>query len=53
MTQTEVTMVRAYCTEKGGQHRKIIDLLHQEHRVAGVTRRWAHRSPYRGFYSRR
>lgn len=37
MRQTEVTMVRVYCTEKGGQHQQIIDLLHQEQRVAGVT----------------
>ena len=37
MTQTEVTLVRVYCTEKGRQHQQIIDLLHQQHRVAGVT----------------
>jgi len=37
MKQSEVTLVRIYCTEAGHQHQKIIDLLHQDHRVAGVT----------------
>ena len=37
MIQSKVTMVRVYCSEKGHQHREIIDLLHREHRVAGVT----------------
>jgi PII-like signaling protein len=37
MTHKAVTMVRVYCTEKGRQHQQIIDLLHQQHRVAGVT----------------
>jgi PII-like signaling protein len=37
MKQSEVTMVRVYCSEKGHQHREIVDLLHREHRVAGVT----------------
>jgi hypothetical protein len=33
----EVTLVRIYCSEAGHQHQKIIDMLHQDHRVAGVT----------------
>jgi PII-like signaling protein len=37
MTQTQVTVVRIYCSDKGGEHRDIIDWLHREHRVAGVT----------------
>ena len=37
MRQTTVTMVRIYCSEKQHEHQKIIDLLHREHRVAGVT----------------
>ena len=37
MKNTEVTIVRAYCSDKGHQHQKLIDLLHREHRVAGVT----------------
>ncbi len=37
MKQSEVTLVRVYCSEKGHQHQKIIDLLHHDHRVAGVT----------------
>jgi len=37
MKQTTVTMVRIYCSEKQHEHQKIIDLLHREHRVAGVT----------------
>ena len=37
MKQSEVTLVRIYCSEAGHQHRKIIDMLHQDHRVAGVT----------------
>ncbi|MCB1801039.1 MAG: DUF190 domain-containing protein [Gammaproteobacteria bacterium] len=37
MDGRSVTMVRVYCSEKDHQHRKIMDLLHQEHRVAGVT----------------
>ena len=37
MNQSEVLLVRVYCSEKGHQHRKIIDLLHKDHRVAGVT----------------
>ena len=37
MKPSEVTLVRVYCSEKGRQHQKIIDLLHREHRVAGVT----------------
>lgn len=37
MNQTDVVVVRVYCSEKDHQHRRIIDLLHREHRVAGVT----------------
>lgn len=37
MSQSEVTLVRVYCSEKAHQHQKIIDLLHRDHRVAGVT----------------
>jgi len=37
MRQSEVTLVRVYCSEKAHQHQKIIDLLHRDHRVAGVT----------------
>jgi PII-like signaling protein len=37
MKQSEVTLVRIYCSEAGHQHQKIIDMLHQDHRVAGVT----------------
>lgn len=33
----DVQMVRVYCTEQDHQHRKIIDLLHKQHSVAGVT----------------
>ena len=37
MSQTEVIMVRVYCSEAGHQHQKIIDMLHRDHRVVGVT----------------
>ena len=37
MNQKEVTLVRVYCSEAGHQHQKIIDMLHQDHRVCGVT----------------
>jgi len=37
MNQSEVTVVRVYCSETGHQHHKILDLLHRDHRVAGVT----------------
>jgi PII-like signaling protein len=37
MRQSDVTLVRVYCSEKAHQHQKIIDLLHHDHRVAGVT----------------
>ena len=37
MNQSDVVMVRVYCSEKGHQHRKIVELLHKQHRVAGVT----------------
>lgn len=35
-TQT-VTMVRVYCSDKAHEHQRIIDLLHRDHRVAGIT----------------
>jgi PII-like signaling protein len=34
---TEVTMVRIYCTEKDGLHRELLQLLHDREKVAGVT----------------
>lgn len=37
MNQSEVMLVRVYCSEKDHQHRRVIDALHREHRVAGVT----------------
>ena len=37
MKYSDVTLVRVYCSEKGHLHQKIIDLLHRDHRVAGVT----------------
>ncbi len=37
MKQSEVTLVRVYCSEAGHQHQKVIDMLHQDHRVVGVT----------------
>ena len=37
MNTHEVTMVRVYCSDKGHEHQKIIELLHREHRVAGIT----------------
>lgn len=37
MKQSEVTVVRVYCSETGHQHQKVLDLLHRDHRVAGVT----------------
>lgn len=37
MNAQDVTLVRVYCSDKGHEHQKIIDLLHREHRVAGIT----------------
>ncbi len=37
MNQSEVTVVRVYCSETGHQHQKILDLLHRDRRVVGVT----------------
>ena len=37
MKQTEVTMVRVYLTEGDHQLRKLLDFLHQEEQVRGVT----------------
>jgi len=34
---SDVMLVRVYCSDSGRQHQKVIDLLHREHRVAGVT----------------
>jgi uncharacterized protein len=37
MKHSEVTLVRVYCSEAGHQHQRIIDMLHRDHRVSGVT----------------
>ncbi len=37
MKQTDVIMVRVYCSDKDHRHQAIIERLHREHRVAGVT----------------
>ncbi|RDH90907.1 MAG: hypothetical protein DIZ77_06090 [endosymbiont of Seepiophila jonesi] len=37
MNQTEVTMVRIYLTEGDHQLRQLLDFLHQEEQVRGVT----------------
>ena len=37
MKHSEVTLVRVYCSEAGHQHQQIIDMLHRDHRVSGVT----------------
>lgn len=37
MNQVDVTLVRVYCSDKDRQHHDVIDVLHREHRVAGVT----------------
>lgn len=37
MKQQEVTVVRIYCSEKGGRYRELIDRLHDQEKVAGVT----------------
>lgn len=37
MNTTDVIMVRVYCSDRDHEHRQIIDLLHRDHRVAGVT----------------
>ena len=37
MKTETVTMVRVYCSDRDDVHREIIDLLHRDHRVAGVT----------------
>ena len=37
MKHSEVTLVRVYCSEAGHQHQRIIDMLHGDHRVSGVT----------------
>ena len=37
MTRADVTVVRIYCSEKDGQHRELLDLLHEQEQVAGVT----------------
>ena len=37
MKQSDVTLVRIYCSEAGHQHQKIINMLHHDHRVVGVT----------------
>jgi len=35
--KTDVTVVRIYCSEKGGMHRELLELLHDREQVAGVT----------------
>ena len=37
MNTTDVVMVRVYCSDRDHEHEQIIDLLHKDHRVAGVT----------------
>jgi PII-like signaling protein len=37
MNQSEVTMVRIYLTEGDHQLRKLLDFLHQDEKVRGVT----------------
>lgn len=37
MNTTDVTVVRIYCSEKGGWHRELLELLHDREKVAGVT----------------
>lgn len=37
MNAVEVTVVRIYCSEKGGRHAELLRLLHDQERVAGVT----------------
>lgn len=37
MKQQDVTVVRIYCSEKGGRYRELIERLHDHERVAGVT----------------
>jgi Uncharacterized conserved protein len=37
MTTSDVTVVRIYCSEKGGEHRRLLELLHDREQVAGVT----------------
>ena len=34
---TEVIIVRIYCSEKNGLHRELLSLLHDREHVAGVT----------------
>lgn len=34
---TDVIVVRIYCSEKGGLHRELLELLHDREQVAGVT----------------
>ncbi len=37
MKQQDVTVARIYCSEKGGRYRELIDRLHDQEQVAGVT----------------
>ena len=37
MSNVDVTMVRIYCSEQDGLHRELLDLLHDQEKVAGVT----------------
>ena len=37
MQQADVTVVRIYCSEKGGYYRDLLKRLHDQEQVAGVT----------------
>lgn len=37
MKQSKVTVVRVYCSEKGGQYWELLEHLHDTAQVAGVT----------------
>lgn len=37
MQQADVTVVRIYCSEKGGHYRDLLKRLHDQEQVAGVT----------------
>lgn len=37
MTETEVTMVRVYCSEAEKPLKRILNILHDQEQVAGVT----------------
>jgi len=37
MNGTDVTVVRIYCSEQKGKYRDLLELLHEQEQVAGVT----------------